>query len=283
VLAVSWAAAVLACLGYGVATILESVGAKRVTAVAGLTGLALIARQMPYLLGCALDLVAFGANVLALRQLPLFLVQSIVAASVGVTAVIAHVRGARLTGRDWVSLAVLGIGLVLLSVSAVPGGADRISLVADVVILGCAIVPLVVGLIGLRLTGRAAAVVLSVAAGLGFTGVAVAARGIELPDGLVWSLLLQPLVAAVVVHGAIAMVFFTLALQRGNVTTVTAITFVIEVVAPSLIGIGLFGDTVEPQFRVLAGAGFVLAIAGTVWLSRLGAEQPRPAARGLPR
>lgn len=263
---VSWAAAIVACLGYGVATVLESVGAKRVAAAAGLTGLALVVRQLPYLAGCGLDLVAFGANVVALQQLPLFLVQSIVAASVGVTAVIAHLRGSRLTGRDWASLAVLGLGLVLLSVTAVPGAATRISLVADVVILVCALVPLGVGLIGLRLSGPPAPVVLSVAAGLGFTGVAIAARGIDAGQG--WGLLLDPLLYAILGHGAIAMVFFTVALQRGNVTTVTAITFVIEVVAPSLIGIGLFGDTVAPELRVLAGAGFLLAIAGTVWLSR---------------
>jgi drug/metabolite transporter (DMT)-like permease len=266
VLVVSWIAAVVACLAYGVSSILQSVGAQRVAAAAGITGIALIVRQLPYLIGCGLDLIGFGANVLALQQLPLFLVQSIVAASVGVTAVIAHFRGAKLSGRDWAALAVLGLGLVLLSVTAVPGAAARISLVADAVILGCAVIPLVVGLIGTRLGGRLSPVVLSVAAGLGFTGVAVAARGIA-GDGL-GDLLLNPLLYAIVVHGIIGVTFFTLALQRGSVTIVTAITFVIEVVAPSLIGSALFGDAVEPQYRVVAGLSFFLAIAGTVLLSR---------------
>ena len=266
-LVVSWVAAVVACVGYGVATVLESVGAQRAAQVVGLTGLALVVKQLPYVLGLGLDGIAFCANVVALQQLPLFLVQSIVAASVGVTALIAHLRGAKLAGRDWASLGVLGLGLVLLSVTAVPGAATRISGVADGIIVACAIVPLVVGLIGMQLTGPPSPVVLSVAAGLGFTGVAVAARGLDV-DSLGWSLLLDPLLYAIAIHGVIAMAFFTVALQRGQVTTVTAITFVIEVIAPSLIGIGLFGDTVEPQFRVVAGAGFFLAIAGTVWLSR---------------
>lgn len=266
-LALSWAAAIVACLGYGVASVLQSVGAQRVAQVAGLTGLALIVKQIPYLLGLGLDGVAFAANVVALQELPLFLVQSIIAASVGVTAVIAHVRGDKLSGRDWAALGVLGVGLVLLSVTAVPGAAARISLVAEGVILACAVIPLAVGSIGMRLSGPPSPVVLSVAAGLGFTGVALASRGVD-ADGLSWDLLRNPLLYAIGVYGAVAIAFFTLALQRGNVTTVSAITFVIEVVAPSLIGIGLFGDTVEPQFRVLAGAGFFLAIAGTVWLSR---------------
>ena len=66
---------------------------------------------MPYLLGLAADTMAFAGNVLALQRLPLFLVQSIVAGSVGVTAVIASLRGARLSWKDWTSLAVLGTRL----------------------------------------------------------------------------------------------------------------------------------------------------------------------------
>lgn len=266
-LLVSWLAAVVACLGYGAATVLQSVGARRAAAVTGLTGLALILRQLPYVAGLGLDAVAFAANVVALDQLPLFVVQAIVAASVGVTAVIAWRRGAKLTTRDWVSLAVLGLGLVLLSVSAIPAAASRISIVADFIVLLSAVVPLVVGLIGMRLAGQRSAVVLSVAAGLGFTGVAVAARGLS-PDGLSWAVVSDPLLYAIVVHGVVAMAFFTVGLQRGSVTTVAAITFVIEVVAPSLIGLALFSDPIGPGLLGWALLGFVLAIAGTISLSR---------------
>lgn len=269
-LVVSVVAAIVACLAYGAATVLESVGAKRAAQITGLTGLALVVRQVPYLAGLGLDGLAFGANVVALDQLPLFLVQSIVAASVGVTAIIAWRRGAVLTARDWISLAVLGLGLVLLSVSAVPSAADRISVVADWIVLLSAVVPALVGLIGMRLAGQRSAVVLAVAAGLGFTGVAVAARGLS-PDGLSWAVLSDPLLYAIVVHGIVAMAFFTVALQRGSVTTVAAITFVIEVVAPSLIGLTLFGDPIEPGLVGWAVLGFVLAIAGTVSLSRFSA------------
>jgi hypothetical protein len=52
------------------------------------------------------------------------------------------------------------------------------------------------------------------------------------------------------------------------VTLVTAITFVIEVVVPSLIGIALFGDAIEPGRLPLAVVGFLLAIGGAVSLSR---------------
>ncbi|HEX7212292.1 MAG TPA: hypothetical protein VF241_15320 [Propionibacteriaceae bacterium] len=266
-LLLSWLGAVVACFGYGVASVLQSVAAKRGAEVVGLTGLTMIVKQLPYLLGLALDALAFGGNVLALRRLPLFLVQSIVAASVGVTAVVASLRGANLSRKNWLSLAVLGVGLIFLSITAVPGTAARISLARDWLILLLAIVPATVGFIGFRMKGRASSIVMCCAAGLGFTGVAVGSRGIG-ADDVSWSLLANPLMWAIVVYGAIGMGFFTVALQRDSVTLVTAITFVFEVVVPSLIGIALFGDAIAHGRLPLALAGFVLAIGGTVSLSR---------------
>jgi drug/metabolite transporter (DMT)-like permease len=170
VLVLSWLGAIVACLGYGVSSVLQSVAAKRAATVVGLTGILLIIKQVPYLLGLVADSMAFVGNVLALQRLPLFLVQSIVAGSVGVTAVIASLRGARLSWKDWTSLAVLGAGLVLLSVTAVPTAAARIPLFEDWVILVTAIAPAAIGLIGFKMKGRASTIVLSSAAGLGFTG-----------------------------------------------------------------------------------------------------------------
>ncbi|HTF40619.1 MAG TPA: hypothetical protein VK754_08500, partial [Propionibacteriaceae bacterium] len=81
-LALSWLGAIVACLGYGVSSVLQSVAAKRAATVVGLTGILLIIKQVPYLLGLVADSMAFAGNVLALQRLPLFLVQSIVAGSV---------------------------------------------------------------------------------------------------------------------------------------------------------------------------------------------------------
>ena len=81
-------------------------------------------------------------------------------------------------------------------------------------------------------------------------------------------MLLNPLVWAIIGHGVVGIAFFTVALQRDAVTLVTAITFVFEVVVPSLIGIALFGDAIAHGRMPLAIAGFVLAIGGAVSLSR---------------
>ncbi|MDQ1483246.1 MAG: hypothetical protein QOF35_1322 [Actinomycetota bacterium] len=266
-LAVSWVAAVMASIGYGIGSVLQSVGARRTSQVAGLSGVALILVQAPYLLGLGLDVVAFLSNVVALQQLPLFLVQAILTASVGVTAVVAAIRGTRLTWRDWTSLAVLGLGLVLLSVSANSDTAVAVSDFARYEILASLIVPTVTGLVGLRLGGRASSKVLACASGLAYSGVAVASRGLS-GAALGWSMLGDPLVWAIVLQGGIGIVFFALALQRGAVTSVMAITFMVEMVVPSIIGLLLFGDSVAAGLAAWAVLGFVLSVAGTISLMR---------------
>ena len=254
-------------MGYGVGSVLQSVGARRTAEVTGLTGVTRILRQLPYLLGLGLDGVAFLANVVALQRLPLFLVQSVLVGSVGVTAVIAALRGQRLGWRDWASLGALGGGLVLLSVTADPRPAAPLALPGQWVLLAATVVPVALGLVGLRLHGRVAAPVLAASAGLAWTGVALASRAFS-AEAFGWSALAHPLVWTVVVQGVLGTVFFALALQRGDVTTVTAVTFMLELLVPSLLGLWLFGDGVLPGQAPVAVLGFVLAVGGTVALVR---------------
>ena len=105
------------------------------------------------------------------------------------------------------------------------------------------------------------------AAGLAWTGVAVASRGVS-ADHIGPALLTEPLLWAIVVQGVTGTIFFALALQRGSVTAVTAVTFVLEMVVPSVIGLWLFGDGVGRGDGPWAVVGFVLAIGGTVSLTR---------------
>ena len=254
-------------MGYGLGSVLQSVGARRTAEVTGLGGVTRILRQLPYLLGLGLDGLAFLANVVALQRLPLFLVQSVLVGSVGVTAVVAAFRGQRLGRRDWASLGALGAGLVLLCVTADPRPAAPLALPGQWVLLAATVVPVALGLVGLRLRGRVAAAVLAASAGLAWTGVALASRAFS-AEPLGWSALAHPLVLTVVVQGVLGTVFFALALQRGDVTAVTAVTFMLELLVPSLLGLWLFGDGVLPGQAPVAVLGFVLAVGGTVALVR---------------
>jgi len=116
------------------------------------------------------------------------------------------------------------------------------------------------------LTRRHRPTVLAVASGLAFTGVAVASRALAVPDR--WcDLFGSPLPWTIVAHGALGMVLFAVALQRGPVTAVTAITFVIELVVPTAIGLALLGDSVPLALAPFAAVGFALTLAATVVLA----------------
>src|SRR5437588_8223835 len=111
----------IAPVSYGLGTVLQAAGARR----AGVAGhldvmlLARLGRQLPYVGGLALDAVGFIAALVALRTLPLFVVQAGVAGSVGVTALTAvRVFGFRLRTPDKIALVALILGLGLLCASA---------------------------------------------------------------------------------------------------------------------------------------------------------------------
>lgn len=264
----SMACALFAALGYGSASVLQSVAARREAPGSGLDPRLLVrlARSAPYVGGLSLDLAAFLASLVALRTLPLFLVQSAVAASVGVTAIIAGALGARLRRREITSLLVLGAGLILLASSAMPEPGTpltpgvRWGLLATAIILGGA------GALVARGNRRSSAHALAVLGGLAFTVVAVTARSLTVPSPL-WHVLADPGLWAILALGVLGMLLFTTALQRGSVTSATALTFAVETIVPAGIGLAFLGDTTRPGFAVVAAVGFILTIAGTLALA----------------
>jgi len=65
----------------------------------------------------------------------------------------------------------------------------------------------------------------------------------------------------------LGILLFTTALQRGSVTSATALTFAVETVVPAGIGLGFLGDTTRPGYALVASVGFLLTIAGTLALA----------------
>ena len=265
---VGMACALFAALGYGSASVLQSVAARKAESSSGLDPRLFVrlAGSVPYVSGLGLDLLAFLASLVALRTLPLFFVQSAVAASVGVTAVIAAAIGVRLRRREIAALVVLGAGLLLLASSAQPEQgrplalAVRWGLLCSVVVLGAA------GALVARSNQRCSAQALAVLAGLAFTAVAVTARSLTVPRPL-WHVGADPGLWALLTLGALGMLLFTTALQRGSVTSATALTFAVETIVPAGAGLAFLGDTTRPGFALVAAVGFVLTIAGSLALA----------------
>ncbi|MFM6852116.1 MAG: hypothetical protein ACKOVB_23740, partial [Terrabacter sp.] len=250
--------ALLAALAYGAATVLQAIGVRRAAALPGGTAVfGRIRAGWPYAVGLALDGVGFLASVVALRTLPLFLVESAIASSVAVTAVLSVlVLDVRLGVPEVVALLAVGVGLTGLALTAADGPAVHPGPAATWWLLAAALLVGVLLVAGAR-AGRRSGVLLSVAAGLGFGGVGVAARLLEIPSP-VWALATDGLAWVLVGHAVLATVAYGMALSRAGVTTVAALTFATETVLPAAVGLVALGDRVAPGRAPWTGTAFVV-------------------------
>lgn len=265
-------------LSYGLATVLQSVGAKSTTSTEGLDPglLVRLMRSVPYLVGLALDGAGFLLTVVALQSLPLFVVEAFTAGALAVTAVAAATwLKVPLSRGEWIGVGAVVAGLVALGLSA--GADEEVALDpwATWLPLGVALVLLVVTIPAARIPGRAGVTVLGALAGFGFGLVGIATRTLETPI-TVTGLLTQPSTYGIVAAGGLALLSLATALQRGAVTQATAAMVVAETVVPSAIGLAFLGDRIRPGWEAVAVVGLVVAIGGAVALSRLGEIPAEP-------
>jgi drug/metabolite transporter (DMT)-like permease len=261
----------LACaLCYGVGSVLQAVAAGRTETSGALDPRLLVrlARQRTYLLGLGFDAVGFAASVYALRTLPLFLVESMVASSIGVTAVLAaRFLHLQLKRTEWLAIGAVAVGLVLLAVSAEPEAGKPLSARGGWVLLAGVLVAVAVALVAAAAQPGRAGAILAADAGLAWGGVGVAARTVVIPHPL-WHLAGDPVAWSLALYGVLGLLFYSAALQRGSVTTATAITFGVETIVPALIGLLLLGDQARPGFAAVAVVGFVAVLGGCLALAR---------------
>ena len=261
-------AALAAALAYGSGTVLQAQAVEQVGADGGL--LRRLVRQRRYLAGLALDLVGFTAGALALQTEPLFLVQAVLAASIGVTALLARaVLGAVLDRRDTAALVVLGAGLLLMAASARTGPAVHGGALAGLVLLAGA---LALALMTARTTSGP---LLAVVAGLAAGGAGIAARALAIPHPL-WHLTGQPIALAVAGYGAVCAWAFAEALRQSSATVVTATCFAVSTVLPAVVGVALLGDRTRSGWGGAAVVGVVVVLVATALLA---ARTPTPAAQ----
>ncbi|MEU5566400.1 hypothetical protein [Micromonospora musae] len=279
-MALGFLLAIIAALCSATAAIVQSVGARRLAATAHVDPRLLIrlVRNGPYAAGLVLDGASSLLTFTALRILPIFAVQAVGAANLGMVAIIAMlVLRLHLTVRDW--LAILGViaGLVLLVLSAEAGppgtvpGAAGWWLLALVIVLGS-----VAYLGSPKMCGPA---VPGLLAGLSFGSAALGARLLAKVES-VGDVVGNPASYAVVLAGLTGVLLYATALQRGSVTVASASSVVGQTVAPAVTGWLLLGDRVRPGFTPVAILGFVLAVAGAVALARHAQPQIEPDHRG---
>lgn len=264
--------AVGSALGYGIASTLQALAARRAAPVDGLDVRLLIrlARSWRYLLGLAVDLTAFVLSLAALRTLPLFVVQAIVASFLAVTAVLgALVFKLPLRRADRIGIAVVVAGLVMVGLSATEDAPTPVPAAVGWTVLGSSIVLVAVAFPLGRLRGARGAAALGAVAGLGFGVVAIAARTLPAPL-TAGGLIADPAAYGLLIGGAVALLTYSTALQRGSVTVATAPLVVLETVVPAVAGLLVLGDSTRPGWGAVAAAGFVTAVAGALGLTRHG-------------
>lgn len=264
----AYTAAFISSISFGLATVFEQVGAKRVHDLDTMSprSFAALLRQMPYFAGLMLDGLGFLAFLVAVRVLPLFLVQAVGTASIAVTALGARTMlGVRLTSKEYRLMAVLIIGLGMLSYAAAPEGAapihDSMKLGLELAVMG--VVALVV--LSRKLISRypVAAACMS---GLCFSGVAIIGRVLPVGHDVV-ALLVNPLSFALVLYGVLGLALFSIALQNGSVTRSYAVTFVTETMIPTILGIWLLGDSARMGMWPLMIGGMAITVVSATALA----------------
>ncbi|MED7953820.1 DMT family transporter [Streptomyces sp. BE303] len=257
------------CFGFG--SVFQARGAREAPKAdrvqVGL--LAALLRSWQFLLGTGLDVAGFALSIVALRTLPLFLVQAVTNASLAVTGLAAaRLLGARLRRSDLLGIAAVVAGLTLLALGSGSEGRDHAPAVFHWALLATTALMLLLTLVLARRSGNAAAAGLGLLAGVGFGVTSLAVRVLDVSGPL--TVFTDPAGYALAVGGLGGYLAYALALQRGTVTAATAAGTISETFGPALVGVAALGDAARPGYAWCALTGFAVAVGGTVVLSRFG-------------
>jgi len=263
---VALAITIFGAFGYAAASILQAVGARRSTGTMRTLGHPL------YLIGTACDVLAWAGSMIALRELAVYLVESVLAGSLAVTVVAARLfLKSRLRKRDIAATVVSVAALTVLAMSA--GPQDSVAASNGLRLWFCA-AALATAVIGWGSAKAGPPGVVAAVAGLSLGGAALAGRALSLPaqpmehmGTTALAVVTEPLVAALVIFAATGMLLYTHALQHGQVGPVTAVLWIAEVIAPSAVALVLLGDAVRPGWELAAAVAGLVTVAAAVLLA----------------
>ena len=265
--------ALAGAVGYGLASVLQAIGARRTEGTLGTLG------HPAYLAGLGLDLLAWLASLVALRTLPVYEVQAVLAGSLAITVLIARVvLSARLRRRDLVAVVVTVGALAVLAASSGPQPVANLPAGTHWA-LALAAIPVI--LAGWWAARAGLASVTAAFAGLAYGGTALCARIVTLPADPVHHLghalavlAADPAAWSLAGYGVAGTLLYAHALEHGQVGQITALLWVAEVVVPSVIGILVLGDTVRSGWGPATAAAVTAAVAAAAVLATAPAEQP---------
>jgi drug/metabolite transporter (DMT)-like permease len=290
----SLVAALTSAFCYGIAAVMQAMAVRSASRrpariqdgspAAGRVDPGLIVRllgQWRFVASLGIDIVGFLAQLVALRRLPLFAVQAVIASNLAVTAVLAAwLMQVRLRMAECLAVTGVIVGVGLLGTSAGGEGAADVDPPFQVALMVAVAVVALAGMAAARLHGPARTLLLGACAGLGYAVLAVSAR--ILPGFSVTQLVRSPAAYTLAAAGIVSFMLYATALESGSVTVATAAVVLAETVPPAIVGVMFLGDTTRHGLTGVAVSGFILAVASAVALARFGeaGEQPLAGAEG---
>jgi hypothetical protein len=284
--AAGWIALAITIFGafaYAAASILQAVGARRSSGTVQTLGHPL------YLIGTACDLLAWAGSMIALRELAVYLVESVLAGSLAITVVAARLfLASRLRKRDAVAIMVTVASLTVLALSA---GPQREVVASTNLRIGFCAAAVLAALIGWGATKAGPPGVAAGLAGLTLGAAALCGRALALPPhpaehplAAALAVVTEPLTGALVVFAVTGMLLYANALQRGQVGPVTAVLWIAEVIAPSAMALLMLGDSVRPGWDLAATVAGLITVGAAVLLASAPANNDTavPAEAGAP-
>ena len=277
-----WLCLAAMIFAYGTANLLQSIAATRTRRCHSMQPKLLLrlCNQRIYLLGVGCQLTGFTLAFFARRELPLFLVQASVAAGLGVMAILGVVfLKWRLPRAEIGLLALLGVGIGALVISAKPGVARHLTPAGFAMLLAVLVVIGVLGFFAARLRGAVGSAALGALAGLAFGAAAVDSRALAAAHH--WNMVVtHPLIYLLFAHALLGQLLLGMAMQRGPITVAVAAMDAAATAPAAIIGLALLGDQIWPGRQWIAALGFACTLIAVLGMARY--AQPQRTARKAP-
>ncbi|GID93759.1 hypothetical protein ACFQFC_06965 [Amorphoplanes digitatis] len=241
---------------YATAAILQAVAARRTTSTMKAMG------HPFYLAGIGFDMMAWIGSIIALRELAVYVVESILAGSLAVTVVAARfILKSRMRGRDVAAVVASLAALTVLALSA--GEQHDVVATTGLRVAFCA-AAVGAALIGWGATRTGSAGLCAAVGGLCLGGAALTGRALPAAP---MDIVTDPLLAALLMFAVTGMMMYAHALGIGQVGPVTAVHWTAEVVAPSAVALLLLGDAIRPGWQIPALVAGLVTVAAAVLLA----------------
>jgi len=249
--------ALLAAVIFGVIAVVQAAVIRR----RGLFTPMMLIVLAAYLVGWLLHLVSIA-------ELPLYLAQVAVGASLVVAALVASsVMGEPLRPHHWAAIAAMAVGLGLLALASGSIGSSEFSTTTTVALYVLLAANTLLGWVAWRWGSSWSGAALGVLAGTAYSGSPVATRA--LVDPTLDASTIAPALT-IGLFGGLGFLLYSGAMKRTSVTAATAPVVLLQTVIPAAVGLATFGDQVRVGWWPPAVFAFTISVIAGIVLT--GAE-----------